>query len=306
MAAKRQESYECEHDVVVLADGASRRRMEEPVVILVTGASGNVGGEVIRAVLAAGYQVRGLSRQSAPGVPAGAEVVLGDLNDRGSLRSAFAGVDAVFLLAGYPEVSGLLAEMRAAGVGRVVLLSSGAVAGGDLDNAVVRFNVVSEAAVRDSGLDWTVLRPSGFMSNTLQWIPQLRAGDVVREPFADVPIAMIDPHDIGAVATLALTSGAHNGQSYRLTGPKPLYAADRAAILGAVLGRDLRLVAEADDDARRRMEESMPDSMVDAFFQFFRRGGYDDSHLDGTAARLLGRPPRTFGDWVRSHAEAFR
>jgi uncharacterized protein YbjT (DUF2867 family) len=99
-------------------------------VILVTGASGNVGGEVIRAVLAVGYQVRGLSRQSSPGVPAGAEVVLGDLNDRGSLRSAFAGVDAVFLLAGYPEVSGLLAEMRTAGVGRVVLLSSGAVAGG--------------------------------------------------------------------------------------------------------------------------------------------------------------------------------
>jgi uncharacterized protein YbjT (DUF2867 family) len=79
----------------------------------------------------------------------------------------------------------LLADMRAASVGRVVLLSTGAVAGGDLDNDVVRFNVVSEAAVRDSGLDWTVLRPSEFMSNTLQWIPQLRADDVVREPFAD-------------------------------------------------------------------------------------------------------------------------
>jgi len=232
--------------------------------------------------------------------------VPGDLNDRSSLRPALAGVDAVFLLAGYPDVAGLLADMRAAGAGRVVLLSSGAVPGGDLDNEVVRFNVVSETAVRDSGLDWTVLRPSGFMSNTLQWIPQLRAGDVVREPFADVPITVIDPFDIGAVAAAALTSAGHNRQSYRLTGPAPLLPADRAAILGAILGRDLRLVAEPDDDARRRMGNSMPDTLVDAFFQFFRRGGYDDSRVDGTAARLLGRPLHTFADWALSHAEAFR
>jgi uncharacterized protein YbjT (DUF2867 family) len=276
-------------------------------VILVTGASGNVGAEVTRTVLAAGHPVRALSRQSsAQGIPAGAEIVPGDLNDRSSLRPAFAGAAAVFLLAGYPDVAGLLADMRAAGVGRVVLLSTGAVAGGDLDNDVVRFNVVSEAAVRDSGLDWTVLRPSGFMSNTLQWIPQLRAGDVVREPFADVPIAMIDPFDIAAVAALALASDGHNQSSYRLTGPGSLLPADRAAILGGVLGRDLRLVAEPDDDARRRMGESMPDALVDAFFQFFRRGGYDDSRVDDTATRLLGRSPRTFRDWALAHAGAFR
>jgi uncharacterized protein YbjT (DUF2867 family) len=276
-------------------------------VILVTGASGNVGAEVTRTVLAAGHPVRALSRQSsARGIPAGAETVPGDLNDRSSLRPAFAGVDAVFLLAGYPDVAGLLADMRAAGVGRVVLLSTGAVAGGDLDNDVVRFNVVSEAAVRDSGLDWTVLRPSGFMSNTLQWIPQLRAGDVVREPFADVPIAVIDPFDIAAVAALTLTSDGHSQRSYRLTGPGSLLPADRAAILGGVLRRDLSLVAEPDDDARRRMGESMPDALVDALFQFFRRGGYDDSRVDDTATRLLGRPPRTFRDWALAHAGAFR
>jgi uncharacterized protein YbjT (DUF2867 family) len=287
--------------------GCPGQREGSVVVILVTGASGNVGTEVTRAVLAAGHPVRALSRQSsAEGIPAGAEIASGDLNDRSSLRPAFAGVDAVFLLAGYPDVAGLLADMRAAGAGRVVLLSTGAVIGGDLDNGVVRFNVVSEAAVRDSGLDWTVLRPSGFMSNTLQWIPQLRAGDVVREPFADVPIATIDPFDIAAVAALTLTSDGHNQRSYRLTGPESLLPADRAGILGGVLGRDLRIVAEPDDHARRRMGESMPDTLVDAFFQFFRRGGYDDSHVDDTAARLLDRPPRTFRDWSLAHAGAFR
>jgi uncharacterized protein YbjT (DUF2867 family) len=276
-------------------------------VILVTGASGNVGVELTRALLVAGHRVRALSRQPlAEGLPAGAEVVLGDLNARSSLGPAFAGVDQVFLLAGYPDVAGLLADMRAAGARHVVLLSTGAVIGGDLDNDVVRFNVVSEAAVRDSGLDWTVLRPSGFMSNTLQWIPQLRAGDVVREPFADVPIAAIDPFDIAGVAALTLTTGGHHRCSYRLTGPESLLPADRARILGGVLGRDLRLVAETDDHARRRMRESMPDTLVDAFFHFFRRGGYDDSHVDDTAGRLLGRSPRTFQDWARAHAGAFR
>jgi hypothetical protein len=71
-------------------------------------------------------------------------------------------------------------------------------------------------------------------------------------------------------------------------------------------GRDLRLVAEPDDHARSRMGESMPDTLVDAFFRFFRRGGYDDSHVNDTTAHLLGRPPRTSQDWALAHAEAFR
>ena len=84
----------------------------------------------------------------------------------------------------------------------------------------MRFNVVSEAAVRDCGLAWTVLRPSGFMSNALRWRPQLKAGNTIREPFADVPVALIDPFDIGAVAVRALTEDGHDGRSYRLTGPQ--------------------------------------------------------------------------------------
>ena len=84
--------------------------------------------------------------------------------------------------------------------------------GGDLDNYVVRFNVVSEAAVRDCGLAWTVLRPSGFMSNALRWRPQPKAGNTIREPFADVPVALIDPFDIGAVAVRALTEDGHDGR----------------------------------------------------------------------------------------------
>jgi uncharacterized protein YbjT (DUF2867 family) len=275
-------------------------------MFLVAGATGNVGGAVVSGLAAAGRPVRAVVRPGSSADLSGAEIVEADLNDRAGMQSTYAGVEAAFLLAGYDDMPGLLADMKDAGVKRIVLLSSGAVAGGDLDNAVVRFNVVSEAAVRDSGLAWTVLRPSGFMSNTLQWVSPLSEGDTVLEPFADVPIAVIDPDDIAAVATAVLLSDAHDGHSYRLTGPAALLPAERAQILGEVLDRPIELTAESDDDARRRMAEGMPEELVDSFFQFFRRGGYDDSQVNSVGSELLGTPLRTFRDWAESHAHLFR
>jgi uncharacterized protein YbjT (DUF2867 family) len=275
-------------------------------VILVTGATGNAGAEVARALAAAGHPVRALTRDpSSARLPAGVTAARGDLTAPETLDEAFDDVSAVFLLAGYPDVPGLLARMADAGVRRVVLLSTGAVVCGNLDNYVVRFNVVSEAAVRDSPLSWTVLRPSGFMSNALRWLPQLRAGDTVREPFADLPVAVIDPFDIGAVAARALTEQEHAGRSYRLTGPQALLPAQRLAILGEALGRELQLVPLPDDEARRTMSATMAAPLVDALFEFSRGGTYLDNEVNDTAADLLGRPPRTFQDWAHAHAGDF-
>lgn len=274
--------------------------------VLVAGANGNVGGAVVRALRERGARVRALVRSAEPkDASQGVETVVGDLADPASLRDAYEGVSAAFLLAGFDGMPALLEDMLSAGVETVVLLSSGAVVGGDPDNVVVRFNAVSESAVRDSGLGWTVLRPSGFMSNTLQWVDQLASGNEVREPFADVPIAVVDPDDIGAVAAVALVENGHTGRSYRLTGPEPLLPSDRARILGAALGRELTLVPEPDAEARERMSGTMPAEYVDAFFQFFRRGGYDDSHVTGVVTDLLGRPARTFAQWVDAHRGAF-
>jgi uncharacterized protein YbjT (DUF2867 family) len=122
------------------------------------------------------------------------QVAVGDLEDPGSLAPALDGVGKVFLLGGF-AASGVLRRIRAAGAGHVVLLTSRCVIGGNPQNAVTRMWLDAEAAVRDSGVAWTILRPSGFQSNALRWLPQLREGDVVRAPWPAVPIAAIDqPH----------------------------------------------------------------------------------------------------------------
>jgi uncharacterized protein YbjT (DUF2867 family) len=275
-------------------------------MFLVSGATGNVGGELVRALAAAGQPVRALARGAAPaGLPAGVEVATGDLDRPESLAGALRGISGVFLLPGYADMPGLLEVIRQAGVERVVLLS-GSSADGDTSNAISAYMAASEAAVRGSGLPATILRPSGFMSNTLQWAPQLASGDVVRAPFANAGVAVIDPRDIAAVAALALTGRGHQGQTYRITGPQALRPADRVRILAAVLGRELRFEAQPDDEARREMEAAMPREYVDAFFNFYVDGALDESVVLPTVGQLTGRPPGTFEQWARTHASAFK
>lgn len=134
-------------------------------MFLVTGATGNVGGELVRALAGAGQQVRALTRgDDQPALPAGTETVAGDLNDPASLRPAPDGAEGVFLLPGYADMAGVLAEARRAGVATVVQLSGMSAGRGDLSSAITRYMAGSEQAVRDCGLDWTILRPAAFMS----------------------------------------------------------------------------------------------------------------------------------------------
>jgi uncharacterized protein YbjT (DUF2867 family) len=276
-------------------------------LILVTGSTGNAGGAVVRALARAGQQVRALVRaDSDPSIwPPGVERVAGDLNRADSVREALEGVRAVFLLSGYQQLQELLAEMRAAGVARVVLLSSSAAPSGDLTNAVARYHVLSEQAVRASGLAWTFLQPNSFTSNTLRWRAQLAAGDVVRLPFANVRIATIDPDDLGAVAAAALTSAEHEGREYRLSGPESLLPAEQVGVLARVLGRDLRFEAQSDAEARAEMSATMPPEYVEAFLRFFAGGELDESQVLSTVEEITGLKARSFEHWARAHIEAF-
>ena len=254
-----------------------------------------------------GERVRAVVRDAdrAP-LPAGVEAAAGDLNEPGTLVPHFEGVTAAFLLSGYEGLEETLANMRRAWVGRVVLLSSSAAPTGDLTNAVARYHILSERAVRQSGLGWTLLQPNTFMTNTFQWLPQLQQGNVIRAPFPDVRVATIDPDDIGAVAAVALTSGASEGRAYRLSGPESLSPADRVAILAEVLGRELRFEGQANEEARAEMNAAMPAEYVDAFFRFFVDGDLDESGVLPTVQEVTGRAPRNFEAWARAHADAFR
>jgi uncharacterized protein YbjT (DUF2867 family) len=275
-------------------------------MILVTGATGNAGGGVVNGLLELGADVRGLVRPgSERDLPDGVEQAPGELNDPDSLRSPLEGVSAVFLLSGYEGIERSLALMRDAGVERVVLLSSSAAPTGDLDNAVARYHILSERAVRESGLPWTFLQPNSFMSNAFRWLPQLESGDVIHGPFGDVPIATIDPDDLGVVAARALTTDEHEGRTYRLSGPEALRPAEQVAIMAKYTGRDLRFEAQTDDEARTEMEGQMPKEYVDAFFSFFVDGTVDETTVHPTVEQVTGREPRSFEEWADAHADAF-
>src|SRR6266496_3252688 len=275
-------------------------------MILVTGATGNVGGELVRQLRAVQQPVRALVRiADRAGALRGVETAMGDLNEPASLVTALKGVRGVFLLGGYPDMPGILAAIQQAGVEHIVLLSSRSLVGGKPDNAIVKMWMASEAAVTSSCVSWTILEPSGFMSNALRWAPQIRAGDVIRAPFADAPIAAIDPADIAAVAAAALTSPGHDSRTYILTGPEALRPADQVKVLAEVLGRNLRFEAQPDAEARIEMSKSMPAETVDAFFRFFVEGEFDDSSVLPTVSEITGRPPRTFREWALAARSMF-
>jgi uncharacterized protein YbjT (DUF2867 family) len=277
-------------------------------VIFVTGATGNVGAELVKQLAAAGEPVRALIRrdEDRKRLPSGAEGYLGDLNRPETLVDGLAGVSGVHLLAGYDDLPELLRSMRSAGVERVALQSSSAAPGGDTSNAVARYHIESEAAIRESGLAWTFLQPNAFMSNALRWLPQLREGDVVRETFPDVPISVIDPADIAAVSMAALTSNGHAGRAYRLSGPEALLPAERVTILGRAIGRELRFEGYTSEEARALMEAQMPQQYVEAFFDFYVNGSIDETTVHPDVEQVLGRPPVSFEQWAITHADAFR
>lgn len=275
-------------------------------MILITGASGTIGGEVVRLLSETGVAVRAMTRDPAR-VSADVAVVRGDFRDPPSL----AGVDTVFLIVLPGQDLALLDAARAAGVGKVVLMS--AIGTGER----VRGSVVgpwfssAEQAVRASGMDWTILRPTNFASNSLRWLAEITEGKPIADASAGVPDGVVDPRDVAAVAAAALTSSDHNGQTYTLTGPELLTLADQAAVLSRVLNRPVRTEVVTMAEARAVTEElfrahGLDAAVVDGYLAalaWSRAGGA--AVLSDDVPRILGRPATTFETWVRDHADAF-
>ena len=197
-------------------------------MILVTGATGNIGKELVAQLSAQGHPLRVVSRderkvfQLDPGV----ERTIGDLRERSTVERAVKGVDRLFVVTGLVDERHsadqmLIEEARRAGVRHVVFISS--LGASSTEHRLIgALHREREQFIESSGMSWTFLRPGGFMSNALQWVGTIQSQAKVFTPTGDGKMALISPHDIAAVAAGALITPGHESQTYELTGAELL------------------------------------------------------------------------------------
>ncbi|MFI9048060.1 SDR family oxidoreductase [Streptomyces sp. NPDC053427] len=284
-------------------------------MIVVTGATGNIGRSLVGRLLEDGVAVRALTRDPArAGLPAEAETVRADLTDAAALEPLLAGADGLFLnlaAGGETAAAALLAAAVKAGVRRVVLNSSMAVTDtpADESNFVSRTHAALERAVRDSGLEWTFVRGGNYATNALAWAPAIRESGVVRDahPGAQgVPVHEADLADVAAVALLDRT-GAHLGQAHVVTGPESKTVAEQVAEIGRAIGRDLRVEQISEDEAVEaivggHLSKEAARELVRLYGQSVGQPPYP---VSDAVERVTGRPARSFAQWARDHAADF-
>lgn len=285
------------------------------MTVLVVGATGTTGGEVLRQLVAAGKKVRALSR-GGDGAQRlrdeGREVVVADLADPATLPAALEGVDAVFVAQpASPELPAhetALAQAAAdAGVGLFVQLS---VVGASPDSPLDfgRIHAAAEEAIAATGVPVCVLRPNGFMQNTLAWAAQVPSGTIAG-PVMDARWSIVDAADIGAVAVAAIQDPAgHAGRVHTLTGAEASSPREQVAILSELLGTELSVQdVPVPAFVAQLGQYGVPPWTAERLGELFAL--YADGLAEGVAPdieRVLGRPPRDFRAWAQANLEAFR
>lgn len=283
-------------------------------MIVITGATGNVGRPLTASLVSAGHVVTAVARGTSADLPGGPGIipVAADLTDPAaaqSLAASMAGAEALFLLvpgsgAGV-DAAALLETAATAGVRRVVLLSSQAV-GSRPGAAAYAPMAAIEAAVTRSGLEWTILRAGGLATNAFAWAPAVRARQTVFAPYGDVALPAIDPLDIAEVAAAALTGDGHLGQTYVLTGPEATTPRQRTQIIATATSQHLAFTEVSHDDAREQMLQFMPTSVADATLAILGHPTPEEAQGNPDTEKVLGRPGRSFADWAQRNAAAFR
>ncbi|MDJ0341717.1 NAD(P)H-binding protein [Streptomyces sp. H10-C2] len=290
-----------------------RAEHEESAMILVTGATGNVGRQVVSHLRDQGAAFRALARDpGAAGLPGGTEVVAGDLSDPGSLHAALDGVDTVFLVWPFLDTEAAPAVLDAVGkhARRIVYLSMlGAQedTGGQAD-PITSFHSRMERLIERSGLEWTFLHPVGFASNTLGWAQQVRDESVVRDLNGALARPLIHERDIAAVAAHVLTApdDVHSGAEYVLTGPALVTQAEQAHAIGEAIGRPVRFEEMPEEEKRRQVLAWLPPSGLDTVMKAWAAMAESPEPVTATVEDLTGTPPRTFREWAADHAADFR
>ncbi|MFF1651714.1 SDR family oxidoreductase [Streptomyces sp. NPDC058240] len=279
-------------------------------MIVVTGATGNVGQPLTQALAKAGEQVTAVSRHAAA-MPDGVRHVSADLAEPQGLTPALDGAKALFLLLSgdlhAPEArpTDIIDLAAASGVRRVVLLSSQGVATRPLGPSRIAMRAV-EDALRESGLDWAVLRPGGFASNALAWAESVRTQGTVAAPFGDVGVPIIDPADIAEVAAACLLDDRHTGGIFELTGPKVITPRQQSEAIAAALGSAVRFHELTREEAKAAMTQFVPPELADDTLDIISAPNPAELRISSDVGRVLGRAPRPFNNWVARSIAAFR
>lgn len=269
-------------------------------MILITGATGNVGGQVAAGL--ADLEPRRLSRSaSGPGA------VAGDLTDLELMEKALDGVDRVFLL--WPMAPAPLAEplveLLSRRVERVVFLSTLTIAAG-LDDDITRTHAELERMIDESGLARTFIRASGFATNLLWEAHAIKSG-VVRKPFGAAGRSLVHEHDLGAVAAQALRDDAYAGTELVVTGPEAVTQRRQIELIAEATGRPIRWEELSQDAAHAEMvgagwDPAMAADLLDYYGSLVEA----PEPVTSTVADVTGVPARSFRQWAQDHADAFR
>lgn len=285
-----------------------------PPRLLVAGATGTNGRELLRRLDDEGIRMRALVRdpdRAAPLAGERVELVRGDLGDRASLRAAFDGIEQAYIVTAVSRdtttwFANFFDAARAAGVRHLVKLS-GLGADPGSTSEIIRQHGEADEALAASGLTYTILRPNSFYQNILFQAAPIRETGRFYLPVGDARQSMVDVRDIAEATVRILTGEGHEDRIYELTGPESLSCFDVAATLSEVLGRAVTYVPVAVEAARRSMlDAGMREWEAGAVAELqgvFATGAFADVRDD--LARLLGRRPRSFADFARDHAAAF-
>ena len=277
-------------------------------MILVTGASGTVGSEVVRALGAARSRVRAGYRTRPQNVPEGVESVALDYDRPNTLRPALEGVDTLFLVSNSitPELT-VVDEARHAGVKRNVKLS--VLNASEEGYIFARWHRLIEKHIEASGLEWTFLRSNGFMQNVVTYMGEtIRTQSAFYSSGGNGAASHIDVRDLGAVAASVLLEMGHEGQAYELTGPSAITYSQIAETLSGVLGRPIRYVPIAHEQYKQALlGAGTPEPWADALVDLNRY--YAEGHAAGVSPavrRVTGRDVIPFAQFARDYASQLR